>query len=345
MEGKAVDTSKAYKVALENELLVTSSPHIRSNESVQRIMLDVVIALVPAIIGSVYFFGINALKLILISVASSVFFEALIQKAFKRQITINDFSAVITGILLAFNLPASAPWWLPIMGSAFVIIVVKQLFGGLGSNFMNPALAGRAMLLTSWPAHMSTFTGTRPDVVATATPLAIMKYGMASDGAASATVEAVTSASSSQGAALPELWDMFIGNIPGAIGETSALLLLIGALYLIVRHVIDWKIPVFYIGTTFIMLVILGVDAELLPYHMLGGGLILGAFFMATDYASSPVTPIGRIIFGIGAGILTALIRVKGGYPEGVSYSILLMNVATPLIEKFTQPRVFGGAK
>jgi electron transport complex protein RnfD len=345
MEGKAVDTSKAYKVALENELLVTSSPHIRSNESVQRIMLDVIIALIPAMIGSVYFFGINALKLILISVASSVFFEALIQKAFKKQVTINDFSAVITGILLAFNLPASAPWWLPIMGSAFAIIVVKQLFGGLGSNFMNPALAGRAFLLTSWPTHMSSFTGTRPDVVATATPLAIMKYGMASDGAASATVEAATSASSSQGAMLPELWDMFIGNIPGAIGETSALLLLIGALYLIIRHVIDWKIPVFYIGTTFVMLILLGVDAELLPYHILGGGLILGAFFMATDYASSPVTPLGRIIFGVGAGILTALIRVKGGYPEGVSYSILLMNVATPLIEKYTKPRVFGGAK
>lgn len=345
MEGKAVDTSKAYKVALENELLVTSSPHIRSNESVQRIMLDVIIALIPAMIGSIYFFGINALKLILISVASSVFFEALIQKAFKKQVTINDFSAVITGILLAFNLPASAPWWLPIMGSAFAIIVVKQLFGGLGSNFMNPALAGRAFLLTSWPTHMSSFTGTRPDVVATATPLAIMKYGMASDGAASATVEAATSASSSQGAMLPELWDMFIGNIPGAIGETSALLLLIGALYLIIRHVIDWKIPVFYIGTTFVMLILLGVDAELLPYHILGGGLILGAFFMATDYASSPVTPLGKIIFGIGAGFLTALIRVKGGYPEGVSYSILLMNVATPLIEKFTKPRVFGGAK
>lgn len=345
MEGKAVDTSKAYKVALENELLVTSSPHIRSNESVQRIMLDVIIALIPAMIGSVYFFGINALKLILISVASSVFFEALIQKAFKKQVTINDFSAVITGILLAFNLPASAPWWLPIMGSAFAIIVVKQLFGGLGSNFMNPALAGRAFLLTSWPTHMSSFTGTRPDVVATATPLAIMKYGMASDGAASATVEAATSASSSQGTMLPELWDMFIGNIPGAIGETSALLLLIGALYLIIRHVIDWKIPVFYIGTTFVMLILLGVDAELLPYHILGGGLILGAFFMATDYASSPVTPLGKIIFGIGAGILTALIRVKGGYPEGVSYSILLMNVATPLIEKYTKPRVFGGAK
>lgn len=339
MEGKGVDTSKAYEVALENELLVTSSPHIRSKESVQRIMLDVVIALIPAVIGSVYFFGINALKLILISVASSVFFEALIQKLFKRPITINDFSAVITGILLAFNLPASAPWWLPIMGTAFAIIVVKQLFGGLGSNFMNPALAGRAMLLTSWPAHMSTFTGTRPDVVATATPLAIMKYGMGES------THAVTSASSSQGAQLPELWDMFIGNIPGAIGETSALLLLIGAAYLIIRKVIDWKIPVFYIGTTFIMLMLFGVEAEYLPYHLLGGGLILGAFYMATDYASSPVTPLGRIIFAVGAGFLTALIRVKGGYPEGVSYSILLMNVATPLIEKYTKPKVFGGAK
>lgn len=353
MDGKVVDTSKAYEVALENELLVTSSPHIRSGETVQRIMLDVIIALTPAIIGSVYFFGINALKLILISVASSVFFEALIQKMLKKPITIDDLSAVITGILLAFNLPASAPWWLPIMGSAFAIIVVKQLFGGLGSNFMNPALAGRAMLLTSWPAHMSTFTGTRPDVVATATPLAIMKYGMSPDGAASATasattsatIEAVTSATSAQGAELPELIDMFIGNIPGAIGETSALLLLIGAAYLIIRKVIDWKIPVFYIATTFVCLVLFGVESEFLPYHILGGGLILGAFYMATDYASSPVTPIGRIVFAIGAGFLTALIRVKGGYPEGVSYSILLMNVATPLIEKFTKPKVFGGAK
>lgn len=345
MDSKVVDTSQAREVALENKLLVSSSPHIRSNESVQRIMLDVVIALIPAIIGSVYFFGLNALKLILISVASSVLFEAIIQKVFNKSITINDFSAIITGILIAFNLPASAPWWLPIMGSAFAIIVVKQFFGGLGSNFMNPALAARAMLLTSWPAHMSTYTGTTPDVTASATPLAIMKYGMESDGGASATVEAVASASESAGAELPTLMDMFIGNIPGAIGETSVLLLLIGAAYLIIRQVIDWKIPVFYIGTTFIMLMLLGIEAEFLPYHILGGGLILGAFYMATDYSSTPVTPLGKIIFAVGAGVLTAIIRVHGGYPEGVSYSILLMNVAAPLIEKFTKPKVFGEVK
>jgi len=345
MDSKTVDTSKAGAIALEKELLVTSSPHLKSNESVQRIMLDVIIALTPAMIGSVYFFGINALKLILISIASCIFFEALIQKTLKRPVTINDLSAVITGILLAFNLPANAPWWLPIIGSAFAIIVVKQLFGGLGSNFMNPALAARAMLLASWPQHMSTFTGTRPDVTATATPLAIMKYGMSADAGASATVEAATSASSSAGAQLPSLIDMFIGKIPGAIGETSALLLLIGAVYLIIRQVIDWKIPVFYIGTTFVMLVLLGVEPDLLPYHILGGGLILGAFYMATDYASSPVTPLGRIIFAVGAGILTAIIRVLGHYPEGVSYSILLMNVAAPLIEKYTRPKVFGEVK
>ncbi|NMB08706.1 MAG: RnfABCDGE type electron transport complex subunit D [Tissierellia bacterium] len=345
MDSKAINNSKGAAITLDNSLIVSSSPHIRSNESIQRIMLDVIIALTPAMIGSVYFFGLNALKLILISVASSVFFEAIIQKLFKRPITINDLSAVITGILLAFNLPASAPWWLPIAGSAFAIIIVKQFFGGLGSNFMNPALAARAMLLTSWPTHMSTFTGTRPDVVASATPLAIMKYGMGTDGAASATVEAVSSASEAAGAELPQLIDMFIGNVPGAIGETSALLLLIGAAYLIIRQVIDWKIPVFYIGTTFIMLILLGVEMEFIPYHLLGGGLILGAFYMATDYSSSPVTPLGRIIFGIGAGILTAIIRVKGGYPEGVSYSILLMNVATPLIEKLTSPKVFGEVK
>ncbi len=345
MDSKVINDSKVEDIALENALIVSSSPHIRSQESIQRIMLDVIIALTPAMIGSVYFFGLNALKLILISVASSVFFEAIIQKLFNKPITINDLSAVITGILLAFNLPASAPWWLPIIGSAFAIIIVKQFFGGLGSNFMNPALAARAMLLTSWPTHMSTFTSTRPDVVATATPLAIMKYGMGADGAASATVEAVSSASEAAGSELPELIDMFIGNVPGAIGETSALLLLIGAVYLIIRQVIDWKVPVFYIGTTFIMLVLLGVDMELIPYHLLGGGLILGAFYMATDYSSTPVTPKGRIIFAVGAGFLTAIIRVKGGYPEGVSYSILLMNVATPLIEKFTSPKVFGEVK
>ena len=330
MDSKVKNDSKVENITLESALIVSSSPHIRSQESIQRIMLDVIIALIPAMLGSIYFFGLNALKLILISVASSVFFEAITQKFFNKPITIKDLSAVITGILLAFNLPASAPWWLPIVGSAFAIIIVKQFFGGLGSNFMNPALAARAMLLISWPTHMSTFTSTRPDVITSATPLSIMKNSIGS--------ETVVSE-------LPDLIDMFVGNIPGAIGETSALLLLIGAVYLIIRQVIDWKIPVFYIGTTFIMLVLLGVEPELLPYHLFGGGLILGAFFMATDYSTTPVTPKGKVIFGIGAGILTAIIRVNGGYPEGVSYSILLMNVATPLIEKFTSPKVFGEVK
>ena len=325
MDGNMSNTKNAESLLQDNMLIVSSTPHIRSNESVKRIMLDVIIALVPAMIGSVYFFGINALKLILISIASSLFFEAVIQKLFKKEITINDYSAIITGILIAFNLPANAPWWIPVFGAGFAIIVVKQLFGGLGSNFMNPALAARAVLLASWPNIMTNFVLPGADALTGATPLSIMKGGTTSG--------------------LPSLMDMFIGNIGGSIGETSALLLLIGALYLIVRKVINWKVPLAYIATTCVMLLVLGVGADQLMYHILGGGLILGAFFMATDYASSPVTPMGQIIFGIGAGLLTAIIRVKGGFPEGVSYSILLMNVAGPVIEKFTGPKVFGRVK
>lgn len=336
MEGKVLNTTTTDS-SVPDMLIVSSSPHIRSNESVKRIMLDVIIALIPAIIGSVYFFGLNALKLILVSVASALFFEAAIQKLFKREITINDYSAVITGILIAFNLPANAPWWIPVFGSGFAIIIVKQCFGGIGSNFMNPALAARAVLLASWPKIMSNYVLPGADAITGATPLAIMKYG-AADAGASATV-------AQAGAELPSLMDMFIGNIGGSIGETSALLLLIGALYLIIRKVINWKVPVVYIGTTAVMLLILGIEADQIMYHILGGGLILGAFFMATDYSTTPVTPLGQIIFGLGAGALTALIRVKGGFPEGVSYSILLMNVASPLIEKFTAPKIFGRAK
>lgn len=332
MDGKILNSTKT-----DNMLIVSSSPHIRSDESVKKIMLDVIIALIPAMIGSVYFFGINALKLILISIASSLFFEAAIQKLFKKDITINDYSAIITGILLAFNLPANAPWWIPVFGAGFAIIIVKQFFGGLGSNFMNPALAARAVLLASWPTIMSTYVLPGADALTGATPLAIMKYGGADAGASATVAQAA--------AELPSIMNMFIGNIGGAIGETSAVLLLIGALYLIVRKVISWKIPVVYIATTAAMLLLLGVEADQLIYHVLGGGLILGACFMATDYSSTPVTPLGQIIFGIGAGALTALIRVKGGFPEGVSYSILLMNVASPLIEKFTAPKVFGRVK
>ena len=236
---------------------------------------------------------------------------------------------------MAFNLPASAPWWLPIFGSAFAIIIVKQFFGGLGSNFMNPALAGRAFLLASWPTHMSTFTGVRPDVVAQATPLAMMKYG--TDSAASATVSA--------GQQMASTMDMFLGKIPGAIGETSVLLLLIGVLYLIYRQVIDWKIPVAYIATTALMLFVLKVDPEMIPKHLFAGGLMLGACFMITDYATTPITTKGRIIFAVGAGILTAIIRIHGSYPEGVSYSILFMNLLSPMINRFTKPKVFGEVK
>ncbi len=337
MEGKVLNTTKTDSVVPDHMLIVSSSPHLRSNESVKKIMLDVVIALIPAIIGAVYFFGLNALKLILISVASAIFFEAAIQKLLKKEVSISDYSAVITGILLAFNLPANAPWWIPVFGSGFAIIIVKQLFGGLGSNFMNPALAARAVLLASWPNIMSNYVLPGADAVTGATPLAIMKFGGADAGASATVAQA--------GAELPALMDMFIGNIGGAIGETSAALLLIGAVYLMIRKVINWKTPVFYVATTAIMLLVLGVEADQLMYHILGGGLILGAFFMATDYASAPVTSLGQIIFGLGAGALTALIRVKGGFPEGVSYSILLMNVASPLIEKFTSPKIFGRAK
>lgn len=322
MEDKVLDSNNIKSLELNDMLLVSQAPHLRTNKSVNKIMLDVIIAMTPAIIGSVYFYGLDALKLILITVASCLIFEAGTQKAFRRPIRINDLSAVVTGILLAFNLPANAPWWIAVFGAAFAIIIVKEFFGGLGSNFMNPALAARAALVASWPAIMSTYVN--PDGITSATPLALLKSGST---------------------ALPSINRMLIGDIGGSLGETSAILLLIGALYLLIRGIIDWKIPVLFIGSTCVMLLLLGIDPSLMIYHVLGGGLILGAFFMATDYASSPITPYGKVIFAVGAGVLTALIRVKGGMPEGVSYSILLMNVATPVIERITKPKVFGVIK
>lgn len=310
---------KTDALKLDDMLTVSAAPHLRSKRSVRSIMLDVIIALTPAMIGSVYFYGFNAIKLLLVTVISAVLFEVGIQKLLKRDIAVGNLSAIVTGILLAFNLPAEAPWWVAVFGAGFAIIIVKELFGGIGSNFMNPALAARAALVASWPGIMSSYIN--PDGISAATPLAILKSGAGS---------------------LPSIQRMLIGDIGGSIGETSAILLLIGAAYLIIRNVIDWKIPAVYIATTAIMLVLLGVDAGNLVYHILGGGLILGAFFMATDYSSAPVTPMGRIIFAVGCGLLTALIRVKGGMPEGVSYSILIMNVAGPVIEKWTKPRVFG---
>ena len=312
-----------------NQLLVSSSPHVRSEDTISRIMLDVVIALMPAAIAAVIFFRWNAIVIILASVLSAVITEALIQKLMKREITIGDWSAVITGMLLAFNLPPTVPLWIPIIGSAFAIAVVKQLFGGLGHNFMNPALAARAVLLASWPVRMTTWITPGVDAVSTVTPLAILK-------------ETETAGQ------LPELWDMIVGNIGGTIGETSALALLLGAAYLLYRGIINWKIPFTFIGTVAFMTWMLGGEGFFTGnalYHIFAGGLILGAFFMATDYVSSPVTPKGQIIMGVGCGVLTSVIRIYGGYPEGVSYSILLMNVAAPLIDKLTMPRIFGEVK
>ncbi|AAO35606.1 electron transport complex subunit D [Clostridium tetani] len=302
---------------------VSSSPHIREKDTTQSIMRDVIIALLPATVAGVYFFKMEALLVILASVISCVLAEYIWQKATKQKVTISDLSAVVTGLLLAFNLPASVPLWLPVIGGFFSIIIVKQFFGGLGQNVVNPALAGRAMLLASWPVQMTTWT---LDGATTATPLAILKGAEAT------------------GATLPGVMDAFIGHVGGCIGETSALALLLGGAYLLYKRVIDWKIPVTFIGTTLIITAIAGRSGNVI-YELFVGGLMIGAIFMATDYATCPITPKGRIIFGIGCGIITSLIRIFGGYPEGVSYSILIMNLFVPLIERWTTPRTFGKVK
>ena len=312
---KNVQSEKLYRVSL--------APYLRSKSTTQKMMLDVIIAMLPALAASIYFFGMNALMLTVVSVISCVVAEVFMQKLFKKKVTVSDLSAVITGILLAFNLPASAPWWMPVFGGFFAICILKQIFGGIGSNFMNPALAARAAIMASWPGLITNYI--TPDGVASATPLQLMKAGTTGE--------------------LPSLMDMAIGNIGGVIGETCSILLVLGGIYLIVKKVIDWKIPCLYILTTTVLLAAFGVDISLLPYHILGGGLILGAFFMATDFVTCPVTPNGRIIFAIGCGIITAIIRVYGGMAEGVSYAIILMNTATPLIESLTTPKIFGEVK
>ncbi|MBE0449858.1 MAG: RnfABCDGE type electron transport complex subunit D [Clostridia bacterium] len=311
---------------MESRLTVSSSPHIRSTETTQKIMRDVTIALLPAAAFGVYNFGLRALTILLLSIVSAMAAEALSQKIRKVPITVDDFSAVVTGLLLGMNLPVSVPLWLPVVGSAFAIIIVKQAFGGLGHNFMNPALAARAMLVASWPVEMTTWTAVKADAVTNATALGILKEGL--------------------NVPVPSITDALLGTIGGSIGETSALLLLLGGLYLIYRGIISIRIPGLYIGTVAIMtFIITGFDVQTTILHVLAGGLILGAFFMATDYASSPITAKGQVIYAIGMGVITVVIRVYGGYPEGVSYSILLMNVVAPLIDKYTKPRVFGGAK
>lgn len=305
-------------------LTLSSSPHIRSKEDVSVIMRDVLIALLPATIAAVYYFRSGAIINILVGIFGAVLTEYVIQRIMKKRITISDYSAAVTGLLLAFNVPASAPWWMTLVGAIFAIGIAKQLFGGLGHNFINPALAARAVLLASWPVEMTKWVAPGADGVTTATPLAILK--------------------GSEAGALPaSIFDLLIGNVGGSLGETSAVLILLGGIYLIYRGVITYIIPAYYIGSVAILtFAFSGFNASMISYNVLAGGLMLGAFFMATDYSSSPVSKKGQIIYAVGCGVLTAVIRYYGGYPEGVSYSILLMNVATPLIDKYISPKVFG---
>ncbi|MDM8534551.1 RnfABCDGE type electron transport complex subunit D [Clostridiaceae bacterium HSG29] len=308
---------------MESKLIVSSSPHIRSNQTVKSIMRDVVIALVPATLYSVYIFRVNALITILLAIITAVATEAVIQKIRKKPITISDWSAVITGLLLAFNLPASVPWWIPVIGAIFAIAIVKHAFGGLGQNFMNPALAARAFLVASWPVEMTSWITPGVDAVSAATPLTLWGDKMQ-----------------------PSIMDAFLGNVSGCIGETSALLLIIGGIYLLYRGVIKITIPAMYIGTFAVLtFAFSGFDFVFTFYSLVSGGLMLGAIYMATDYVSSPVNTKGQLIFAFGCGLITFVIRTYGGMAEGVSFSILLMNVATPIIERYTTPKIFGGAK
>ncbi len=316
---------------MSSSIIVSGTPHVRSKESIQSIMRDVVIALIPASVMGIYYFGIKALMLIAISIVSSVVFEWGYEKILKKPITVTDFSAVLTGLLLALNLPATASWWVPIVGSFVAIVLGKQFYGGLGQNFINPALIGRAFLVAAYPTQTtgSAFATGRMVVDAStyATPLAELKAGTAVING-----EAIKNA--------------LIGNVGGCIGETCAIALLIGGIYLIVKHVISWRIPVIYIAVVFILTSLLrGYGVMGGVYEIFLGGLMLGAFFMATDYVTSPISAKGQIIFAVGCGLLTSFIRVYGGYPEGVSYSILIMNLAVPLIDRYTRPRIFGEVK
>ena len=310
----------------DRKLLVSAGPHIRSNASTTSIMGDVLIALLPAVVASVLVFGTRALLLEAVCVASSVLFEYLFRRLLKRSNTISDLSAAVTGLLLAFNLPAGFPIWMAILGCFVAIVIVKQLFGGIGCNFANPAITGRIFLLiafagqmTTWPTANSYISGI--DAVSGATPLALIKEG---------SIEA-----------LPAVKNLLFGIRGGCLGETCAIALLIGFIYLVLRRVITPTIPVVYVATIALMSLILGYDPI---YMILTGGVLLGGIFMLTDYATSPATELGKVVFAVGAGIITMLIRnSSGGYPDAVSFAILLMNILCPYIAKLGHKKPFGG--
>ncbi|HEY5672370.1 MAG TPA: RnfABCDGE type electron transport complex subunit D [Malonomonas sp.] len=323
---------------MNNQLYLSSSPHIHSGETTDKVMRLVIYALLPATLLSIYFFGLPALSVLLICTLGCMAFEALGCILMKQPQTLKDGSAALTGILLALNMPPSSPWWLSLLGAAIAILIGKQIYGGLGYNPFNPALVARVVLLISFPVQMTSWTAPTPlgsgiDAVTAATPLGEMKTAVMLTGK------------------LPELatsgfTDYFTGNMAGSLGEVSALALLLGGLFLLLKKVISWHIPVSFLGTVVIVGGIFWlVDASKYPnpiFHLITGGLLLGAFFMATDMVTSPVTFQGMLIFGFGCGLLTVLIRLFGGYPEGVSFAILLMNACTPLIDRYCRPKIYG---
>lgn len=317
-----------------SKVVITSSPHIKSKEDTKSIMLDVLLALIPSLAVSTYVFGLRAILMTAVSIIACMVFEAIYDKIVGKENTVMDLSAAVTGVLLAFVCPVTLPYWMLIIGDGIAIIFAKCIFGGLGKNFINPALAGRAFLLASWPVAMTTWVaarshvglGSTADVVSTATPMAILKGSAEGD--------------------LPSVMSVFLGVTGGSMGEVSAVLLLVGGIYLLVRKVITIQIPASYILTVAVLAAIFPAEGyghlEYMLYAIFGGGLMLGAIFMATDYSTTPVSKKGQIVFGIGCGLLTTMIRFFGGYPEGVCYSILLMNTTVWLIDKYTRPTKFG---
>ncbi len=314
---------------MDQKLIVSSSPHLGAKTKTRNIMLDVIIALIPALIASGIFFGPRAILVVLATVAACVLAEYICRKVMKRSSTVGDFSAIVTGMLLSFNLPSGIPIWMAVLGGIIAIVVVKQMFGGLGQNFVNPALAARIILMTSFPTTMTTWpqplawlNDSSMDAVSSATPLALAAAGNSSD--------------------VPGYLDLFLGNRGGCLGETCILALIIGGVYLIIRKVISPIIPIVYIGGVAVFSAILGQDPLM---QILSGGLFLGAIFMATDYVTSPLTNKGKVIYAVGCAIITVMIRTFGSLPEGVSFSIIIMNILTPHIENLTVPKAFGSKK
>lgn len=308
-----------------DKLIVSTSPHIRHKATTASIMRDVIIALLPASVAAVIFFGFKALLMIAVCVGCAVASEFLFNLICKKKQTVGDLSAIVTGLLLALNLSTNVTLWQCAVGSVFAIVIVKCVFGGIGHNFANPAATARVFLLVAFSGSVAGGAfANYAEITSSATPLAIMQAG---------------------GTNLPSLLDMFLGNIGGAIGETSALAILIGFVYLLIRKVINWQTPVIFVGTVFVLSLVFKQDVTLALYQVLGGGLLLGAVFMATDYSTTPINKRGKAVFALGCGILTFIIRSFGAYPEGVSFSILIMNILAPYIERLTAKRPFGGAK